>query len=326
MSAPYFVEMLNRNREVRRRHPVGLLPIRIGRGYDNDVILDDPHTSAHHAVVESSADGGLLVRDLGSRNGIFQAGVRHRELPIDGHTVFRLGHTSLRVRCADHVVDEELADGTLYDWEGWPPALAGLALIVCLTLAGTWTGDTEKFELVRYLIAVLSAVGLGMVWCGFWAFANRLFGGNARLGRHLFILGCGFTALQLWGLFSGILAYAFSLELFTRYGNHVAIAILTVMVFYHLRHIKPDHAPVLTVSSIAMALLGSGLLLTVNYNGNGRLGDELFMHERYPPCLRLSADKPVSHLLRDALQLKAKVDAERTKSVSGDEADRRDPD
>lgn len=321
MKAPFFVEMLNRNRDVLRRQAVDVLPISIGRGYDNDIILDDPHTSAHHAVVERTADGGLMVRDLGSRNEISHNGLRRKDLPIDGRTIFRLGHTNLRVRCADFSVDDEMADGTFHDWEGRPPAMTGVALIVCLTLADTWSGDFEKFEPIRYLIAVVTALGFGMVWCGFWSFANRLFGGNARLGRHLFILGCGTAAMQIWGLASGTVAYALSWEPFTRYGNHVLIAIISAMVFYHLLQIKPDRARLLTVSSIAMALIGSGLMLMIQYKNNGRLTDELFMYERYPPAMRLSANKPVAALLRDAVKLKSKVDRERTKSVSGNEAD-----
>ena len=130
MRAPFFVEVLSRNKEVRYRHQVDSLPISIGRGYDNDFILDDPHTSAHHAIIDKTADGGLMIRDLGSRNGIIHKGQRQTELAIDGNTIFRLGHTNLRVRSADFPVADEIADTTFHNWEGWPPALAGLALIV----------------------------------------------------------------------------------------------------------------------------------------------------------------------------------------------------
>ena len=38
---PWFIETLARNGDVLHRHRVERLPIRIGRGYDNDYILDD---------------------------------------------------------------------------------------------------------------------------------------------------------------------------------------------------------------------------------------------------------------------------------------------
>jgi hypothetical protein len=321
MKAPFFVEVLHGNKEVRHRHRVDVLPIRLGRGYDNDIILDDPHISAHHAIVDREADAGLTVQDLDSQSGIIHKNTRRKELSIDGNTIFRLGHTSIRVRTCDFPVDNEIAGSAFYGFEGWPPAAVGITLIICLVLADSWLGDVEKFEAIRYPIAVVVALLIAMVWCGFWSFANRLFGGSARLGRHLFILGCGFAAMEAWSYASTSIAYALSWEVATRYGSNVVMAIFAVMVFYHLLHIKPSRGRLFAVLSGAMALFGSGLLLMVNYNNNGRLTDELFMHERFPPALRLSADKPVSQLIVSATALKTKVDEERGKSVSGDEAD-----
>lgn len=317
MTAPYYVELLSRHNEVRYRHRADALPIRIGRGYDNDFILDDPHTSANHAVIEQGGDGGLVVKDLGSGNGIIHKGKRRTELPIDGNTVFRLGHSSLRVRPADFPVAGELADSTLHNWEGWSPALAGLALMVLLTSADAWLGDAGKFEASRYLISMVAVLCLAMVWCGIWSFAGRLFGGQARLGRHLFILGCGIAALVSWGFVSGVVAYAFSLEIFTRYGSHVVIAILSAMVFFHLLLIKPNRVRLFAVISAVLALCGSVLALTINYNSNGFLADELFMHEHLPPVVRMSPDRPVAQLISDAGKLKSRVDQERTRQVSG---------
>ena len=319
MIAPFFVEVLSRNKEVRYRHQADSLPIRIGRGYDNDFILDDPHTSAHHAIIDETADGGLMITDLGTRNGIIHKGLRQTELSIDGNAIFRLGHTNLRVRSADFPVADEITDTTLYNWEGWPPAVAGLALIMCLTGVNTWVGDTDKFEVTRYLIAIVTMLCLGMIWCGIWSFANRLFGGIARLGRHLFILGCGFAAIEAWSLVSTTIAFALSLEMFTRYGTHVEIAIFATMVFFHLLNIKPGRTRLFAGISISLAVLVSGLMLMINYHSNGRLANELFMHERLPPAVRLSPDKPVSQFISDAARLKTRVDKDRAEPVIGDE-------
>jgi len=323
MQGPYFVEVLHRSRDVRHRYRVDGLPITLGRGYDNVVILDDPHASAHHALIEPTEDGGLIVRDLDSRNGIVHKGIRRTELPLDGDTVFRLGHTALRVRCADFPVESEIEDGAFYDWEGLPPAMVGLALITVTTLAETWAGDADKFELTRYIIAISVALGLGMFWSGGWAFANRLFGGNTRLGRHLFIFSCGFATLEVWDVVSSAIAYALSLEAFTRYSSHLQIAVLATMVFYHLLQINPSRSRLFAVTGITVALLGSGVMLLVNYTGEGRLADEPFMSERFPPALRLSADRPVPQFIESASGLKAKVDAQRNKLV-GDEAEGRE--
>jgi hypothetical protein len=43
MKPPYFLEILAENGDVQHRQRIATLPIRIGRGYDNDFILDDAH-------------------------------------------------------------------------------------------------------------------------------------------------------------------------------------------------------------------------------------------------------------------------------------------
>ena len=47
MSGPWYIETLARNGDVLQRHCVDALPIRIGRGYDNELILDDEIGRAH---------------------------------------------------------------------------------------------------------------------------------------------------------------------------------------------------------------------------------------------------------------------------------------
>lgn len=45
--------------------------ITIGRGDDNDVVVDDDRVSKHHAELTCQADGGVLLLDLGSTAGTF---------------------------------------------------------------------------------------------------------------------------------------------------------------------------------------------------------------------------------------------------------------
>jgi hypothetical protein len=321
MSGPFFVEVLARNGEVRQRQRVEALPIRIGQGYDNDVILDDRHTSAHHAIIAFGEDGGLEVRDLDSKNGVVHKGRRQPQMSIDGNTVFRLGHTNLRVRSEDYPVADEMADTTLHSWEGWPPAVAGLALLVLMTLASVWIADTEKAEPIHYFTALAGILSMGLLWCGSWAMANRLFEGQTRFGRHLFIAGCGLVVSEVVSLLLSITAYAFSLETLTRYENHVAIAIMAGMVYFHLLTINPGHTKRFALASVVVALLGSGVMLMVNYQTSGHFAGELYMSELLSPSLRLSSDKPVARFLADAEKLKIKVDAERSKEVSNDSED-----
>ena len=312
MNMPLFVEILSPAREVKYRHKANTLPIRIGRAYDNDVILDDPHIAAHHALIEQTAAGDLIIRDLGSHNGIICNGSRQTEMPIDEKMSFRLGHTSLRVRSAEFPVAAEITDTTLYNWEGIRPAIVGLIILVLLGVFNKWVADTQKFEVIPYLDFLVTWIAVGLAWCGIWAFVNKLFGRSARFGRHLFIMGIGIAAIQTWSIFSSVLAYAFSLEIITGYRSHLVIAICATTVFFHLSTINPRLRRDFALTCVMLAVLGSGLTLMYHYSDTGRLAGELFMSERFPPAVRLSSDKPVTQIISDAKKLKARADEERT--------------
>ena len=319
MTGPWFIETLARNGDVLHRHRVDALPIRIGRGYDNDYILDDAYAAPRHAVVESDGQGGLVLRDLGSRNGVVHAGKRAKLLALGGNTVVRLGHTTLRVRPADFPVPAELLDRTMHGWEGALPGLAGTGLIALVALFTMWLADTQPFRLFRYLQALAYGLGAGLVWAGLWALGNRLFGRHARLGRHLFIFGCGVAVLMAFRLVSSAVGYAYSIEVFTRYGSHVAIVLVAGMVYFHLMTVKRQPRRRFVVICAALALLGSGLVLISNEQRNGRLADELYMSVLLPPEMRATPDSTVDEFMEDVAAMKAELDRERA-----DEEERKD--
>ena len=321
MTAAYFIEILAENGEVQQRQRIASLPIRIGRGYDNDFILDDAHTAARHAIVEDDGAGGLLLRDLGSQNGVIHRGQRQLQVALSGNSIVRLGHTRLRVRASDHPVAPELSDTTRHDWEGLRPAVAGLAMIGASAAFSNWLSDADAFEPISYLMLIATALAGGIVWASIWAVANRLFGHVARFGRHLFIIGCGLLAMEVWELGSNVAAYALSLEVLTRYGRHMFIVIVCAMIYYHLCTIKPQHPRRFGLVAVVLAILGSTLILLSNLQISGRLADEAYMSVIYPPALRLSPDQTTDAFFGDAARLQRAVDAERGKATRGADED-----
>ncbi|RSZ57908.1 FHA domain-containing protein [Massilia atriviolacea] len=324
MNAPYFIETLARNGDVLHRHQVDALPIRFGRGYDNDFILDDAFAAPRHAVLEAGEDGQAVLRDLGTKNGVVHLGKRKTSLVMTGDTVIRIGHTSLRVRGADFPVGPEMVDRTMHGWEGAIPGIVGMLLIGAFALITTWLSDTQAFQLIRYLLPLAFGIGAGLVWGGAWAFANRLFGRHARLGRHLFIVGCGLAAVLAYKLVASSIAYAFSLEALTAYSAHVAIAIAAGVIFFHLGTVKPHQSRRFTLACLIMAMIGSGLVLISNQLRYGRVADELFMSVLMPPSTRISPDHSVDEFMSDVGAMKARLDAQRAKKIKGDGADDED--
>jgi pSer/pThr/pTyr-binding forkhead associated (FHA) protein len=83
------------------RFPVNSAPVTVGRGGQNDLVLNgDDFASARHARIEARGDG-LWVQDLESTNGTFVNGSRVAGAQrLDPGDVLRVGETDLRVEAA----------------------------------------------------------------------------------------------------------------------------------------------------------------------------------------------------------------------------------
>ncbi|WP_332876860.1 FHA domain-containing protein [Massilia sp. S19_KUP03_FR1] len=311
MNGPWFIETLARNGDVLHRHQLNSLPIRIGRAYDNDFILDDDYAAPRHALVDLDSHNKLVLHDLGSKNGVVKNGKRLPSLALSGDTVVRIGHTSLRVRAADFPVSAELLDRTMHGWEGALPGMAGMLLAAIVALVVTWLFDTRAFQPTLYLQALAAGVGGAVAWGGAWAFANRLFGRHARLGRHIFIIGSGAAALGVWEAASNVLAYAFALEALTRYGSHGLIALAAGIVYFHLATVKPQLRVRFRWLCVLFAVVASGLTLIANVQRSGRMADELYMGVVLPPSMRASPDHAVDAYIDQLDAMKDKIDQER---------------
>jgi len=311
MTGPWFIETLARNGDVLHRQQLNALPIRIGRAYDNDVILDDDYVAPRHALVDADSHDKLVLHDLGSRNGVVKGGRRLPSLALTGDTIVRIGHTSLRVRAADFPVQPELVDRTMHGWEGALPGMAGVLLAALVALIVTWLFDTRSLQAFYYLQALAAGVAGAVVWGGAWAFANRLFGRHARLGRHIFIAGAGLAAVLAWELVSNSAAFAFSLEALTRYGSHGVIALAAGILYFHLATVKPQLRLRFRWLCVLFAVAGAGLMLIANVQRSGRVADELYMGVLLPPSMRASPDEGVDHYIDDVEGMKDQVDRDR---------------
>lgn len=313
MTAPYYIEILSPHDEVKTRHRFDTLPIRIGRAYDNELILDDAYVAPYHALVQLNDAGVLEITDTGSKNGIVHQHDRHTSLRLQGSEILKLGHTNLRVRTADFAVPAEQLVSTSAQWEGLKPALIGLGLAIASALFATWISVIQQTSAITYLFAILMMLAMLLIWSGCWAFANRVLSGKLRFGRHLLIAAIAMVVMDAWDLISLSLAYIFSLEFLSRYGSHMYMVIAGGMLFYHLHTINQQHPKRLMKISAAIALLGSSIILMANYQRDGSFADELYMSELLPPSLRLSGNQSVGDFMQDAQTLKSALDIERLK-------------
>ena len=85
------------------RHPVSTSVLTIGRGSTADLKIDDPGISRNHAEIRTEGSV-VLVRDLGSTNGITVDGRRVPESPLANGSQIRLGNTLITVSITEETV------------------------------------------------------------------------------------------------------------------------------------------------------------------------------------------------------------------------------
>lgn len=315
MSFFYFVEILNHSGDVQARHKFSELPIRLGRSYRNDIILDDQHTAAEHAIIELNEHGKIILRDLGSHNGIKIKGKHYQQLQLDGDTIAQLGQTQLRVRDSHYVVSAEIDDADYRRWQGWPLVALSLIIICALSLSETWLGDISENKITDYIMGIIPWLISAAAWAGIWSLANRVFGGTANFSRHLFTLSCGLLAMQITEYIYTILGFSFSWEAPLLYKGHYAIAIATITIYYHLRLINARKHKLLKVLCIGAAVTMSGLKLMHNYQTTNKYADELYMSEMLPPVMRVSRNHSLAEFDQSIHDLKQEIDQEREKAL-----------
>ncbi|HEY6863971.1 MAG TPA: FHA domain-containing protein [Burkholderiales bacterium] len=317
-----WVEILSRHHhDVQARHRCPGPVVRIGRGYDNDVVIDDPYVAPRHLVVRRSENGELVAEDLGSANGtLVEPGAERRErVALDGTRVLRIGRTRLRIRDALQAVAPERVLRPAQ--RTWPATLALIAAVVLLQLLADWLGETTEPRLSRYAKPLLVLPLIVVAWTSAWAVLSRIFAGQAQLGRHLLIAMCGLLAIEAYDAVPEYAAFALSWGPLA--GARVAglWLIIGAVCVFHLRAISP--ARLRLKAGLVAALAGIPIALQALAQSDLGAG---YSGERYvqllkPPAFRFSALQDESAFFAGTARLKDRLDRARTEDSPADSDD-----
>lgn len=307
-----WLEVLGRHREVVARERLAAATVRVGRAFDNDVVLDDPYVAAHHLRLVRDAEGHWSAEDLGSRNGVYVDGssTRHERVALDGASALRIGHTVLRLRSSREPVAPELPLGGRRS--PWPLALVAIALVFALELLGLWLNETGEPKLIRYLTPVLTVVAVIAVWTTLWSVLSRVFSGHARFGLHLAIIGCGLLTYSLYDQIGELGAFALSWPALTTYQYVVAWLILAAVCFFHLRAVSPARLPVKAVALLALAALGITVQSLKLSEWRSSYGQAVTLQRLQPPSTRLAGAESTQAFFTRSQALKASLDQARS--------------
>lgn len=185
----FIVEITSRSGRVMERHRFDGAQLRIGRGYDNRLILSDPYVSVHHLYIES-INGQWRVCPAETGASYTVNGRRAETAPVDinsGATLV-LGRTHLRIYAPDHPVEPmlvfdrveqifaSLATPTGVVWS----VVAFTAILLGDLYLRSWT-PIETASLIQEMVANF---GLSIAWAAFWSVVGRISRGEPRFFHH----------------------------------------------------------------------------------------------------------------------------------------------
>jgi hypothetical protein len=240
---------------------------------------------------------------------------------LNGNTVVRAGHTNIRVRRPDHVVQPERPDTTAHDWEGTAPAVMAIVLLALVSLHDAWISNSSEQVSTHYAGRFGLVFGSLLSWAGLWAILNRLFGGRTRFGRHLLIGAAVLFGIELAAHLIEQTAYSFSVTWLARYQVYILYGLIAVAVYFHTLTMRPLSLALARNAALAFALVTLGLLAFVRYSAQQTLEYAAYVEALRWPASRASANVPSDKFVKQAARLTARVDAQRGAAPAADKDD-----
>lgn len=318
MDEVVWIEVLSRHRDVVARHRCTEAIVRIGRAYDNDVVIDDPFVAPHHVRIVMDPADGLIAEDLGSLNGMFvdREPARRDRLALRDDLTIRIGHTRLRVRTAQHAVaPERPARAESRQW----PVLAGLiGATLALAPLAEWLTDIAEPKPSRYLLPMLGIWVIVLGWTAIWAVLARVFSGQAQFERNLAIALAGIIAYWLYHSAVQVFGFGLAWRSLAPYEAIGMWCLVALLVFLHLRVIGP--ARLWLKAAVVSALAGAAIAVhVVNLlDPLGGVDQTNLLRNFMPPALRLTALHSEGTFFGEVRELKTKLDRDRATEFATD--------
>jgi hypothetical protein len=316
MGALMWIEVLSHHGDVAARVPVERDEATIGRAFDNDVVVDDPHVAPHHLRIHRAEDGELVAEDLGTLNGLFPEHGAHgvKTLSLAKEPGFRIGRTTLRVRDARHPVAPERLLTPPRAHAKW----AGLeALVLLLMLAVVqWLNLTTQPNANALLLPLLGFITILALWTIVWSVLSRIFFGQAQFALMLRIAVTACIALVIWDQVTEYASFSLAWRDAVEFSGLGAWALLGAACYGHLHAIGPRHMRAAMGLVIALVVAGSALQYFGRSETRRVMGQRASLGDLKPPAFRALPLASADDFFVKADAAKARVDKARTKEPS----------
>lgn len=308
-----WVEILDRHGDAAARHAVQAWPMRVGRAYSNDLVLDDPYIAAHHLEINRAEDGRYRLSVVDSINGMTidaQSGKR-TEATVTANDVVRIGQTQLRIRPLDYAVAaEKVLPGSAWQ-RRWPMLFIGVMALLLAHLFTVWLDYNRDEGYDILLRPLLGDIPVLLLWVGLWALIGRVLSGRANFIAHTVIITLGVALLLLLNNpLYGYLDFAFDSSLMREVlSEAIEPLIIGTILYLHVGLVsRIGRRRLAVIVAVLMAAMISLIHVTDYLNSDSDLASMDFSRAIGPPAMLLVHGQAPEKFMAGASALQAEVD------------------
>lgn len=282
--AAMIIQVLDARNRVHSTHSIETLPVTIGRGYHNDVILADGYVCPAHARIYPT-ESGWGIEDRSSLNGVFILNRNETvagSAPLNSGDVVVLGKTHLKILRPDHPVPQSKSLKSLKGSKHKPdylPLLAWWMTLVCLLMVALdfyldLGDDNVPEELFQITIAIMVVLGLVVVWSAGWSFIGRVLKHQTHFHYHLLLAVCGIILIELLMYANNFIGYNTCNTSLRELINMLA-PIVIIGALFALSIRAATRLPTLYIHLISggIVLLFTAVFLLAEINSRGQFDD-----------------------------------------------------
>lgn len=261
------IEILDRFGKIKERHRVDSFPYKIGRGFSNHLIVDDPYISPSHITIEQS-ENGFSLTDTDSSNGVFQVHPLQKisSLDLENNSRIRIGHTDIRFHFTNHKITETLKDRDM------PSQLSMLVtngfilpiiwfIFSCAFMLDTYIESTGIVTFQKLLSETFPLILVMAIWALIWSVVSKLVTRRFYFSFHAAWVTSLTLASTLIDNFSNYIEFIFSLEGSSYFMSLIASLIITSTLLYgHLHYSSTFSVKKAKLASIFTSVVIIGII------------------------------------------------------------------
>ncbi|WP_053979536.1 FHA domain-containing protein [Marinagarivorans algicola] len=241
------VEQINKAGHVLTRQSFDEPCIYLGRGLDQDIVVDDVFVDSHHVQITYDVNAqAIACVDLASVNGITvepKVGKKTTVLGgarLNSGDVLLLGRSRFRILLSDHPVAPAQPltfwHECIYRLSVWPVVVMCAVVLASFMVAESYFNLPNVDFLEKYASQAFYMLLATFIYAGIWAIIGRALLGEGRLVTQWLLVLISIIVVKCLGLLLPWLSYHLPAEyLWLLVGECISAAALLIVVMLSLR-------------------------------------------------------------------------------------------